>query len=190
MNQVIKAFTCIVIGLCVLSVGAERSNRELAYRDADAVSQRLAINTFARGIDRAVVAPYEQTASTGDRFMHVQYQQVVRCVTPQGICWLQGYAPPGAPCWCATPYEPVAGQVRSGQVRSGRMIGICFEFTPRDGPRAQPFAIRGRKNDRRHMHPSTQATDSRTSSPGRLRALGVINLLGERLLFRGGFRWN
>src|SRR5262249_50384560 len=37
--------------------------------------------------------------------------QLARCVTPAGLCFLQIAAPIGAPCWCATPYGPVAGRV-------------------------------------------------------------------------------
>jgi hypothetical protein len=48
--------------------------------------------------------------STRDRFQRVQYPQMVRCFTPQGMCWLPGSAPPGTPCWCATAYGPVAGR--------------------------------------------------------------------------------
>ena len=34
------------------------------------------------------------------------------CRTPYGACNLQGSAPIGTPCWCGTPYGPVAGTVR------------------------------------------------------------------------------
>ncbi len=34
------------------------------------------------------------------------------CRTPYGACYLQGSAPIGTPCWCGTPYGPVAGSVR------------------------------------------------------------------------------
>jgi hypothetical protein len=44
------------------------------------------------------------------RIIRAQYPQMVRCFTPQGMCWLPGSAPPGTPCWCATPYGPVAGR--------------------------------------------------------------------------------
>lgn len=35
-----------------------------------------------------------------------------RCFTPSFWCFLPGYAPIGAPCWCATPYGPVGGIVQ------------------------------------------------------------------------------
>lgn len=34
-----------------------------------------------------------------------------RCFTPQFWCWLPGYAYVRTPCYCATPYGPVAGMV-------------------------------------------------------------------------------
>ena len=34
------------------------------------------------------------------------------CRTPYGVCYLRGLAPIGTPCWCGTPYGPVAGSVR------------------------------------------------------------------------------
>jgi hypothetical protein len=36
---------------------------------------------------------------------------MVRCVTPAGSCFIPGNARPGTPCWCSTPYGPVAGRV-------------------------------------------------------------------------------
>ena len=33
------------------------------------------------------------------------------CRTPYGACYLPHAAPRGAPCWCGTPYGPVAGSV-------------------------------------------------------------------------------
>jgi hypothetical protein len=50
-----------------------------------------------------------RTAAEGS-LLRIQYQ-ASRCVTPRGICWLQGFAPPGSNCWCATPYGPVSGRV-------------------------------------------------------------------------------
>ena len=35
-----------------------------------------------------------------------------RCFTPNFWCYLPGYAPVGANCWCATPNGPVYGVVR------------------------------------------------------------------------------
>ena len=35
-----------------------------------------------------------------------------RCVTPQFWCWLPGYGPVGAPCFCPTPYGNVPGVIR------------------------------------------------------------------------------
>jgi hypothetical protein len=35
-----------------------------------------------------------------------------RCFTPTFWCYLPGYAPVNARCWCATPNGPVAGIVR------------------------------------------------------------------------------
>ena len=44
-------------------------------------------------------------------YLRVQYPgPVVRCVTPAGFCFIQGMAPPGTPCWCASPYGPVQGR--------------------------------------------------------------------------------
>jgi hypothetical protein len=34
-----------------------------------------------------------------------------RCLTPYFWCYLPGYAPVGAACWCASPNGPVAGRV-------------------------------------------------------------------------------
>jgi hypothetical protein len=34
-----------------------------------------------------------------------------RCLTPYFWCFLPGYGPVGAPCWCATPNGPVGGHV-------------------------------------------------------------------------------
>jgi len=44
--------------------------------------------------------------------LKAQYYPTVRCIIPQGVCYLQGSTPPGYPCWCATVYGPVAGRVR------------------------------------------------------------------------------
>jgi hypothetical protein len=34
-----------------------------------------------------------------------------KCLTPAFFCYLPSYGPVGAPCWCASPYGPVAGRV-------------------------------------------------------------------------------
>jgi hypothetical protein len=37
-----------------------------------------------------------------------------RCFTPYFWCFLPGYAPVGAPCWCPTPNGPVGGSCSDG----------------------------------------------------------------------------
>jgi hypothetical protein len=34
-----------------------------------------------------------------------------RCLTPYFWCYLPGFAPIGASCWCASPNGPIAGRV-------------------------------------------------------------------------------
>ena len=40
---------------------------------------------------------------------HAQYSN--RCFTNRGWCYVPGAAPLGAPCYCGSPYGPIAGRV-------------------------------------------------------------------------------
>ena len=77
-----------------------------------------AVRSGSRGVDlpsaQSDYSPNLPLQDTSGGFVRVQYPgypPVVRCLTPAGACFVQGAAPPGAACWCATPYGPVAGRV-------------------------------------------------------------------------------
>jgi hypothetical protein len=79
----------------------------------------LSVPSFDRG--KGDVTEVKSRPSYADRnssdwrrevaILKAQYYPTVRCITPQGVCFLQGSAPPGTPCWCASVYGPVAGRV-------------------------------------------------------------------------------
>jgi hypothetical protein len=75
----------------------------LASRDSGA---KVALASFSPIPDAPIEKNSDDPAPLG-----LQAPVSNKCLTPGFFCFLPGYGPVGAPCWCASPYGPVAGRV-------------------------------------------------------------------------------